>query len=75
LAKKRSKRDWLKPFKWLAGYFRESFRELGKVNWPNRATSLRLTAAVITISVFFAIFMGLVDLGLNELVKRYIVGV
>lgn len=57
----------------IVNYFSESVREFGKINWPSRAQTLRLTLAVIVFSAVLSVFMFTVDLGLNELVKRLIV--
>lgn len=56
----------------LITYFKESWQELTKVNWPTRAQTVRFTVAVIVFSVVLAMFMGTVDIGLNALVKRLI---
>lgn len=47
-------------------FVKEAIRELGKVTWPTRATVFRLTLGVLIVSVLFAIFVGLVDLGLTN---------
>jgi preprotein translocase subunit SecE len=53
-------------------YFKESWQELGKITWPSREQSIKLTAAVIVFSIVLAGFMGGVDFGLNRLVQRVI---
>ena len=58
----------------LINYFRDSFTEFGKINWPTRTQTIRLTIAVMIFSTVISIFMFLIDLGLNELVKRFLVG-
>lgn len=58
--------------KTLINYVRESWGELQKVKWPSREQTIRLTIAVIIFSVVLAIFMGLIDLGLGEILKRLI---
>ena len=58
----------------VINYFRDSFTEFGKINWPSRAQTTRLTVAVLIFSSIMSIFMFLFDLGLNELVKRFLVG-
>lgn len=54
----------------FGGYFKESFRELKKVTWPNRKTSIRLTGVVIVFSVIFAIITTLLDIGFDRLAKE-----
>ncbi len=56
----------------IFNYFKESWTELGKVQWPNRQTTMRITIAVLGISVFIGLYISAVDIGLNELVKRVI---
>jgi len=46
----------------LFSYFRESREELKKVAWPNRHETRNNTLLVIGISVFVAVFLGLLDL-------------
>jgi preprotein translocase subunit SecE len=46
--------------------------ELKKVVWPDRPTAIRLTATVIIVSVFLAIYIGLLDFILTESIKSVI---
>ena len=54
-------------------YFRESWLELGKISWPSREQTVRLTIAVIIFSIILAGFIGAVDFGLATLVKKVII--
>ena len=54
-------------------YFRNSFTELAKISWPSREQTIKLTIAVMVFSVVVASFIGAIDLGLAEVVKRVIV--
>lgn len=51
-------------------YFRESWKEVRKVVWPNRRESLKLSFAVITFTIVFAIFTTIIDTGFSKLVER-----
>ena len=42
-------------------YFKDSFLELKKVNWPSKKETLRTTFSVIVLSLFVALFLGLLD--------------
>ena len=42
-------------------FLQESRRELGRVNWPTREETLRLTAVVVAISLGIAVFLGAFD--------------
>jgi preprotein translocase SecE subunit len=72
--KKYTKPIWIVPF-WagrflIPKYFKESFRELKNITWPNRRTSRQLTYAVIIFSVIFAFLVSVVDYGLSKVFKR-----
>jgi preprotein translocase subunit SecE len=53
-------------------YFKESWQEVGKITWPNRQQTIRLTVAVTIFSLVFGIFFGLADIGLSEALKRVV---
>lgn len=57
----------------LTNYFRQSRDELKKVAWPTWAETRSNTLIVIGISLFVAIFLGAIDLGLNFLIQKFIV--
>lgn len=46
--------------------------ELKKVVWPDRPTAIRLTATVIIVSTFLAVYFGLLDFILTESIKSVI---
>jgi preprotein translocase subunit SecE len=56
----------------LISYLRESREELKKVAWPNRRDTRNNTMLVIGISVFVAVFLGLIDLGLNYVLNNFL---
>jgi preprotein translocase subunit SecE len=43
--------------------------EFSKVSWPSREELLQSTLVVIVVSLLVAAFVGIVDLGLNQLVN------
>ncbi len=53
----------------LISYLRSSKHELTKVTWPSKQTTTRYSILVITISIIVAIFFGLLDYGLAEVVN------
>lgn len=57
----------------IISFLKEARAELGKVIWPPRRRAVRLTAAVVVITVVFAGFIGAVDYGLSHGVQ-YILG-
>lgn len=53
-------------------YFRNSFKELKQVTWPNRRESFQLTSAVLVFAFIFGITIAVVDYGLDKLFKQVI---
>jgi preprotein translocase SecE subunit len=51
-------------------YFRNSWRELKLVTWPNKTQSRRLTSAVLIFATIFGATIALVDFGLDKLFKQ-----
>jgi len=49
----------------LVTYLREAREELRKVSWPRWPETRNNTLLVVGISLFVAVFLGLLDLGLN----------
>lgn len=47
-------------------FIKEAIVELGKVTWPTRTTAIRFTVGVLIISAIFALFIGVVDIGLSR---------
>lgn len=54
----------------FGGYFVDSWRELRRVDWPNRRTAWRLTLTVVLFSVIFAVFTTALDFGFEKLAKQ-----
>jgi len=50
-----------KPFNSILSFLAEVKIELKKVSWPSRKQATRLTLVVVTISVFIAGFISLLD--------------
>lgn len=62
----------LKPVVSLMDYFRNSWLELGKITWPSRKVTIRLTIAVIVFSAVFALLSGIIDFGLTAAIEQVI---
>ena len=43
-------------------FFKEAKQELGKVNWPSRKETTRLTAFVVVLALLIAAFLGILDI-------------
>lgn len=51
----------------VSRFFRESRAELRKVTWPNRQELVTYTAVVIVTTGIVAIFLGVIDLVVSQL--------
>jgi preprotein translocase subunit SecE len=47
-------------------FLASTLREMGRVSWPTGRETLRMTSVVIATVIFFALFIGLVDIGINQ---------
>jgi preprotein translocase subunit SecE len=56
----------------VARFAREVYDELRKVVWPTAGELYRYTAVVVVTVVVISVFIGAVDWGVGELVKRYV---
>ena len=50
-------------------FIKESFAEFKKVQWPTKKQTVRLTVMVIGVSLIVAIYVGLLDLGYEEILN------
>jgi preprotein translocase subunit SecE len=53
-------------------FIKEVRSELGKVVWPSRKETLKITFTVIIFSLVMAAFLGLVDFGLTKGIEAII---
>lgn len=53
-------------------FIKEAQAELKKVVWPSRKETIRITLAVIILSLVVAGFLGLADLGFSKLVEFFV---
>lgn len=53
-------------------YFREVGAELKKTTWPTKKELAKYTGVVLAFVAIFAVIVGLMDLGLTELLKLII---
>ncbi|MDT8446048.1 MAG: preprotein translocase subunit SecE [bacterium] len=59
-------------FKRIGKFFSDVRGEFKKVTWPSRDQTVKQTGVVLVITLITAVFLGVVDYGLNELVKQVI---
>lgn len=55
-------------------FFNEVRSEFTKISWANRKEVKTLTIAVFSITVFFTLYLGLVDISLSEFVGMLMKG-
>lgn len=53
-------------------FLKDVKNELGKVIWPTRRQTIKMTAYVIGISIFVAVVLGAIDFGLTSLLQKFI---
>lgn len=56
-------------FKRIGGYFKGSWEEIKLVRWPDRRSTWKMTGALITFTVAFAVLILLLDYGFQQLFK------
>jgi len=56
----------------LTQYIKDSIKELKKATWPTRQEATKKTLQVIFLSVFVALFLGLVDFLLSTVLTTFI---
>lgn len=54
-------------FKRIGGYFKGSWQELKLVRWPDRRATWKMTGALITFTLVFAVVILLLDYGFQQL--------
>lgn len=54
----------------IPSYFRNSFKELRDVKWPNRKETTQLTIAVFAFAIVFGIIITITDYGLDKIFKK-----
>jgi len=59
-------------FKRIIQFLTDVRSEFKKITWPTKDQTIKQTGIVVGISLVTALFLGVVDLGLSELVKQVI---
>jgi preprotein translocase subunit SecE len=58
----------------ITQFLKEARFELKRVTWPSRKETLAGTMVVLVIVLITAFFLGIVDIGLSELIKLVLSG-
>lgn len=53
-------------------YLRDTKAELRHVSWPTKRQAINYTIIVLVISIGTGIFLGVLDFGLAQILKRFI---
>ena len=59
-----------KMIKNVTQFVKEVHLELSKVSWPKFDEFIGSTIVVLVLVTFFSVYLGLIDLGLSELMRR-----
>lgn len=59
-------------FKRISKFFADVKGEFKKVTWPSREQTMKQTGVVLVITMVTSVFLGVVDYGLNQIVKQVI---
>ena len=65
-----TKKKKKKMIKNVTQFVKEVQLELSKVTWPKFAEFIGSTIVVLVLVTFFSVYLGLIDLGLSELMQR-----
>jgi len=61
-------------FKRLRKFIEDILSECRKVQWPTREATLKSTGVVLSVSLVIAVYLGIADLGLANLMRQLISG-
>ncbi len=61
-------------FKRVQQFYEDVRSEFKRVQWPSRETTLKSTSVVLGVSLVLAIYLGIADLGLSNVMKILISG-
>ena len=51
---------------------KEIYAELGRVTWPTKEETIRLSIIVVSISVVIGLFLGVIDLAFSKIIAFFI---
>jgi preprotein translocase subunit SecE len=56
----------------LTQFLKEVRVELSKVSWPTRNQTILYTLIVIGLSIFIAVFLGILDFGFKFIIDKFL---
>ena len=61
-------------FRRLRQFFKDVIAEFKRVQWPTRDATIKSTSVVGCVSLAVALYLGIADLGLSDIMQRVISG-
>jgi preprotein translocase subunit SecE len=61
-------------FKRIRQFFKDVIAEFKRVQWPTRDATIKSTGVVVCISFVVALYLGIADLGLSDIMQMIIAG-
>ena len=61
-------------FKRIRQFFKDVIAEFKRVQWPTRDATIKSTWVVVCISFDVALYLGIADLGLSDIMQMIIAG-
>ena len=61
-------------FRRIKQFFKDVINEFKRVQWPTREATIRSTSVVVAVSLAIALYLGVADLGLSEIMQFVITG-
>ena len=61
-----------KRFGNISRSIKEIYAELGRVTWPTKEETTRLSIIVVSISIVIGLFLGVIDLAFSKIIAFFI---
>ena len=61
-------------FRRIKQFFKDVIGEFKRVQWPTREATIRSTSVVVAVSLTVALYLGIADLGLSDIMQFIISG-
>ena len=55
-------------------FFKDVISEFKRVQWPTRDATIKSTSVVVCVSLAVALYLGIADLGLSDIMQMIIAG-
>ena len=55
-------------------FFKDVIAEFKRVQWPTRDATIKSTWVVVSVSIAVALYLGIADLGLSDIMQMIIAG-